>query len=258
MRGAVRTMKIPYRVPVTVPRETTLVEAAERMEQAGVGSLLVVDGDQLVGIVTDRDLALRAVARRMPYDGRIDAVMTTGVVTVPATADREKVLRIFRGHAIRRLPVIDGGRVIGLVALDDLVADASVADLPTLAAAVSEEIRHPHHEAGLPLPAAVARPPAPQVGRWQARVGDKLIIHTHVLNQPSRDGEILGVHSPAGDPPFLVRWSSDGRVSFVYPGPDAEIRHFAATDGTGTTSTTSGLSGTGAAHAPHPVAVPHQ
>jgi CBS domain-containing protein len=219
------SMKIPYHVPVTVPRETTVVDAAERMDAEGVGSLLVTDGDQLVGIVTDRDLALRAIGRRMPYDGRIDAVMTCGVVTVPATAGREEIVRTFSEHSVRRLPLVDDGKIVGLITVDDLIADAAPADLAGLAATVGEEVRHPHHEAGLPMPAADARPPAPRVGRWQARVGDKLVIHTHTASQPVREGEIVEVHSPAGEPPFLVRWSNDGRVTFVYPGPDAKIQH---------------------------------
>lgn len=218
-------MKIPYHVPVAVPRETTVTDAAERMGREGVGSLLVTDNGQLVGIVTDRDLALRAIGRRMPYDGRIDAVMTCGVVTVPATAGREEVVRTFQEHTVRRLPVVDGGKIVGMVALDDLVATATSADLAGLAATVGEEVRHPHHEAGLPVPAAAAFPPAPRLGRLQARVGDQLVVHGHSANQPNRDGEIIGVHTTAGDPPFLVRWSSDGRVTFVYPGPDAKIRH---------------------------------
>jgi CBS-domain-containing membrane protein len=216
-------MTVSYQAPVTVAPNMIISDAAALMERAGIGSLLVVDGDRLVGIVTDRDLVLRGVARRVPHDGRIDDVMTMGVVTAPVTATREDVVRAFETHTIRRLPLTDDGRVVGLVTLDDLLADAAPADLPHLAALVRDEVRRPHHEAGLPLPTRPARAPGP--GRRQARIGDQIVVHRHVLGEPDRDGEILEVHNPAGDPPFRVRWADTGRVTFFYPGPDAEIRH---------------------------------
>jgi len=223
-------MTVTYQKPVTVSPESTIAHAAALMDRAGVGSLLVVDGDELVGIVTDRDLALRAVSRRVPPDGRIDSVMTTGVVTLPATAERDEVVRAFQAHAVRRLPLVDGARVVGLVTLDDLLVDAVPAELPRVAALVREEVRHPHHEAGLPVPTHLPGRPANRAAgtgrrRGQANVGDQIVIHRHTLGEPDRDGEVLETHSPAGDPPFRVRWADTGKVTFFYPGPDAEIRH---------------------------------
>jgi CBS-domain-containing membrane protein len=222
-------MTVIYQIPVTVPPDLSLADAAALMDRAGIGSLLVVDDGALLGIVTDRDLALRAVARRVPHDGRIDSVMTTGVLTLPVTAERDEVVRAFQAHTVRRLPLMDGARVVGLVTLDDLLVDATAAELPHLAALVADEVRRPHHEAGLPVR---AHPPTPQApvthagrGRGQARVGDQIVIHRHAVGEPDRDGEIVEVHAPAGDPPFRVRWSDTGKVTFFYPGPDAEIRH---------------------------------
>ncbi|OHV32289.1 MULTISPECIES: DUF1918 domain-containing protein [Pseudofrankia] len=222
-------MTVTYQLPVTVSPDMSLAEAAGLMDRAGVGSLLVVDRDVLVGIVTDRDLVLRAVARRVPHDSRIDGVMTTGVVALPATAERDEVVRAFQTHAVRRLPLMDGARVVGLVTLDDLLIDASPAELPRLAALVRQEVRHPHHEAGLPVlvhaPTRPAHAVGAEPGRRQARVGDQIVIHRHAVGEPDRDGEILEVRPPAGDPPFRVRWADTGKVTFFYPGPDAEVRH---------------------------------
>jgi CBS domain-containing protein len=78
-------MTVTYRTPVIVAPEMNLADAAALMDRAGTGSLLVADDEELLGIVTDRDLVLRAVARRVPHDGRIDSVMTTGVLTLPVT-----------------------------------------------------------------------------------------------------------------------------------------------------------------------------
>jgi CBS-domain-containing membrane protein len=219
-------MTVTYHAPVAVPPDVSLSRAAELMDRAGVGSLLVVEDGELVGIVTDRDLVLRAVARRVPHDGRIDAVMTTGVVTAPATAERDEIVRIFQAHTIRRLPMMDGARVVGVVSVDDLLIDASPAELPHLVALLLDEVRSPHHEAGLPVPAhASTRASGTEPGRGRALVGDQIIVHRHGVGQPDRDGEIVEVRSPAGDPPFRVRWADTGRVTFFYPGPDAEVRH---------------------------------
>jgi hypothetical protein len=222
-------MSVAYQQPVTVSPDTTIAHAAVVMERAGVGSLLVVDDELLVGIVTDRDLTLRAIGRRVPPDGRIDSVMTTGVVTLPVTAGRDEVVRAFQASMIRRLPLTDGTRVVGLVTVDDLFADAVPAEFPRLAALVRAEIRHPHHEAELPVPVHLPARPAPPAAarpqRGQASVGDQIIIHRHSLGEPDRDGEILETHSLAGEPPYRVRWADTGKVTFFFPGPDAEVHH---------------------------------
>ncbi|ADP80520.1 DUF1918 domain-containing protein [Pseudofrankia inefficax] len=224
-------MTIPYQVPVTVSPATTLADAARLMDRAGVGALLVLDGERLVGIVTDRDLVLRAVARGMPRDARVDAVMTSGVVTLPVTAERAEVVRAFQTHSVRRLPLVAGAEVVGLISLDDLLAEAVPEDLRGIGALVVNEAHHPRHEAGLPVPAAKAerkaRTARTEPGPGQARVGDQIVVHRHTQDEPDRDGEVVEVSGPFGNPPFRVRWSDDGKVTFFYPGSDAEIRHLA-------------------------------
>ena len=63
----------------------------------------------------------------------------------------------------------------------------------------------------------------------EAHVGDRLVVKGHYVNEPVRDGEILEVHGPDGEPPYLVRWD-DGHVSLVFPGPDAHVEHFDRND----------------------------
>jgi CBS domain-containing protein len=107
--------------PVTIAPGATVAEAAERMDREVVGALVVVEGDQPVGIVTDRDLVVRALARRLPNDARIDSVMTTELVTLPADADIRDVLAAFYSHRFRRLPLVEDGRMAGMVTVDDLM-----------------------------------------------------------------------------------------------------------------------------------------
>ncbi|MFE0700642.1 DUF1918 domain-containing protein [Streptomyces sp. NPDC058872] len=63
-------------------------------------------------------------------------------------------------------------------------------------------------------------------GLW-ARVGDRLIVGGATVGDEGRDGEVVGLHHADGTPPFDVRWSDTGRVTLVFPGPDARVQHFA-------------------------------
>jgi Domain of unknown function (DUF1918) len=68
----------------------------------------------------------------------------------------------------------------------------------------------------------------------QAEVGDRLVVKGHFNHETVRDGEILEVHGPDGEPPFTVRWE-DGHVSLVIPGPDAHVEHFDRNDAVAST-----------------------
>ncbi len=68
-------------------------------------------------------------------------------------------------------------------------------------------------------------PEKPRAGLW-ARVGDRLIVGGATVGDEGRDGEIVGLHHSDGTPPFDVRWSDTGRVTEVFPGPDARVQHF--------------------------------
>ncbi|TWV56756.1 CBS domain-containing protein [Streptomyces misionensis] len=115
-----RVMSAP---PVTVAPDASLAEATRRMAEAAVGSLLVVDDGALCGIVTDRDLALRGLGEGRPLGSRVDAVMSPRVVTLDAGDEIHAAYRAFRRTGVRRLPVLDGGRPVGVLTLDDLLLD---------------------------------------------------------------------------------------------------------------------------------------
>lgn len=128
----------------------TVRQAATTMEQGGVGALAVVEGDRLVGIVTDRDLACRVVATGGPPDGRVDSVMSSPVVTVDADADLHEAFAVFRTHAVRRLAVVQDGRFVGMVTVDDLLIDLA-SDLSDLSRPVTGEVLFPQHAAETPV-----------------------------------------------------------------------------------------------------------
>ncbi len=132
-----------WREPVTIGVSDTIEAAARLLARAGVGSLVVVDGDRPVGVVTDRDLVVRALARGIGPDGRVDGVMTMGVVALDADDDVEELYAVFGRHAIRRVPVVHRDRVVGMISLDDaLVSTAS--QLAVLSGVLSTQIDYPH------------------------------------------------------------------------------------------------------------------
>jgi CBS domain-containing protein len=123
------------------------------MDLMAVGALVVVETDgRPVGIVTDRDLVVRAMARGLSPHARVDTVMSTDLVTMPPDADLREAFRIFDEHAIRRLPLVAGDRLVGMLTIDDLVVDA-VADLVRLVRPVTGQVLFGHPE---PSPPAVA------------------------------------------------------------------------------------------------------
>ena len=116
------------------------------MDRGNVGALVVLDEGRLVGIVTDRDIVRRGVAQQLPPDARIDAVMTSAVVTLDADADVRAALPIFRTHAYRRLPLVSDGRVVGVLAVDDLLIDL-ISDLGDVLRPITGEVIFGHHDA---------------------------------------------------------------------------------------------------------------
>jgi len=107
----------------TAAPDTTAEVLCETMAEKNVGSLVVVEDDRPVGMVTDRDLLLRVYAEMIdPTQVTAGEMMTGDPVTVGADADVLVASTLMRRHEVRRLPVVDDeGRIAGIVALDDIV-----------------------------------------------------------------------------------------------------------------------------------------
>ncbi|MEV5082284.1 CBS domain-containing protein [Streptomyces sp. NPDC056159] len=105
---------------VCVPPHVSLVEVSRRMAECAVGSVLVVENGALRGIVTDRDLAVRGMGGGLGTEARVEAVMSRRVATIEAADDLQLAYRSFRRTGVRRLPVLDSGRVVGVLTIDDL------------------------------------------------------------------------------------------------------------------------------------------
>jgi CBS domain-containing protein len=135
---------------VTVSRDTSIADAAQLMNDQGIGALVVVENERIAGIVTDRDIVVRCVARRMAADGRIDSIMTTPVVTLPYDAELRVCFDVFRSNAVRRLPLVDDGKLAGMLTVDDLFIDVA-ADLADLVRPVTGETIFGYREQAAPL-----------------------------------------------------------------------------------------------------------
>jgi CBS domain-containing protein len=119
-RGRVTVRGLVGRPPVTLPPTATAREAADLMKSFDIGNVVVVDGDQVVGIVTDRDLALRVVATGGTGQEPVGQVASPSPVVIAAESTIDAAARMMAMHAVRRLPVVEEGRIVGVVSLGDL------------------------------------------------------------------------------------------------------------------------------------------
>lgn len=107
--------------PVTVPPETSLAEAGDLMRQHGIGDVLVVHEGRLRGLVTDRDIVVRAVAAQKDMtDTAVADICSTNLVTIGPGDDADAAVGLMRQHSVRRIPVVDGDHPIGMVSIGDL------------------------------------------------------------------------------------------------------------------------------------------
>ena len=112
------------RDPITLPPSTSLVDAAKTMRDMSIGIVVVADGEGLIGIVTDRDIVVRALADGCdPHTTTLMDISSRELTTVSPDEPIEAAVRLIREQAIRRLPVVSEGRVVGIVSLGDLALE---------------------------------------------------------------------------------------------------------------------------------------
>ncbi|OZM58055.1 CBS domain-containing protein [Lottiidibacillus patelloidae] len=105
---------------VSISSEATIQEAASLMSQHNVGSIPVVDGGQIKGIITDRDITLRSTSQGLPATTSVSQVMSSNLVTGTPDMDIHEAANIMAQQQIRRLPVVENNQIVGMVALGDL------------------------------------------------------------------------------------------------------------------------------------------
>src|SRR5258705_2553685 len=109
----------------TASPSQSLTEAARLMKLEDVGSIPVVDGPRVVGVLTDRDIVVRAVAEgRNPQTMQVGEIASPNVVTVRPDDDLDDALRLMAQHQVRRLPVVEDGHLVGVLAQADVAHEA--------------------------------------------------------------------------------------------------------------------------------------
>lgn len=131
-----------YRRPrlVALSPDTPVLDAVRAIESNQIGAVIVQRKGRVAGIVTDRDLAVRVIGRGLnPETTKLSEVMTTPVWTLSVEESQTEAVRVMKKRNIRRIPLLEDGRLAGLVTLDDLLLDEA-APLDELAAVIEAQI----------------------------------------------------------------------------------------------------------------------
>lgn len=122
MTTTVRDIMMPQ--PTTLPKTASVLEAARAMRDSHIGDVLVNDNEKIYGILTDRDIVIRAVAEGKDFDRiKVEDICSHDLTTLEPDDSIEKAVQLMRQHAIRRLPVVENGRPIGIVSIGDLALE---------------------------------------------------------------------------------------------------------------------------------------
>jgi CBS domain-containing protein len=125
--------------PTSVSSEEMVVEAARKMLSEDVGSLPVIEGDELVGMVTDRDLVLQVVAKDLdPHKVAISDICSENPVTAEPDEPLDDALQRMASQQVRRLPVVTGGKLVGILAQADIARTSRPESTGRLVEEISE------------------------------------------------------------------------------------------------------------------------
>jgi CBS domain-containing protein len=123
--------------PVVLGKDVPIMEAARLMRDQGIGDVIVVEGETAEGIVTDRDIVIRGVAEGAdPSTTRLGQVISSELVSVAPDDPVETAMKLMRERAVRRLPVVEGGKPVGVVSIGDLAVER---DADSVLGDISEE-----------------------------------------------------------------------------------------------------------------------
>jgi CBS domain-containing protein len=128
-----RILKDKGRSVSTTPPTTTLMEVVNRLAKDKIGAVVICDGDQVKGIISERDI-VRILASLGPqvFNEPVQSYMTKDVVTCSERDSVNRLMEIMTSHRFRHMPVVEGGRLVGIVSIGDVVKQRiAIADLET-------------------------------------------------------------------------------------------------------------------------------
>jgi CBS domain-containing protein len=143
----------------TASPDTTLEEIASMMRDEDTGAIPVVDEDELLGIITDRDIVIRCLAQgRAPAEVQVHEILSEELEVIEPDADVEEAARIMGRRQIRRLPVVENGRLVGMVSLGDIAVKSSEEEAGDTLEEVSHGVKPKRRQAsGRKQPSPAAR-----------------------------------------------------------------------------------------------------
>jgi CBS domain-containing protein len=107
--------------PRSIGASASVVEAARLMREEHIGSLPITEDDELVGMITDRDITMRVVAEAAdPQKTSVEEIYSRELISVEPDKDLEEALQLMASYQVRRLPVVENGRLVGIVAQADV------------------------------------------------------------------------------------------------------------------------------------------
>jgi CBS domain-containing protein len=126
--------------PTSCSVEASVVDAAKTMAREDVGPIPVVEGIRLVGIITDRDIVVRVVAEgRDPHSTSVGDVASSDLATVSPDEDLDRALQLLAERQVRRLPVVDGETLVGVVAQADIARQGDDRETGQVVEQISED-----------------------------------------------------------------------------------------------------------------------
>lgn len=96
-----------------------IFEVAVKMKEENVGAIPIVDQEKLVGMITDRDIVVRCIAEKRPASSKVEDIMSHDLITISPEATSRDAIQLMAQHQIRRLPVVEGEKLVGMVSLGD-------------------------------------------------------------------------------------------------------------------------------------------
>jgi CBS domain-containing protein len=114
---------------ITLGSEDTIKEAASLMSKKNIGSLIVVENDLIVGIVTERDI-MKHISQTNCLDSKVEEIMIPSVITIDSNASLEEAADSMFQHKIKKLPVTENGKLVGILSATEIIANADCIDEP--------------------------------------------------------------------------------------------------------------------------------
>jgi CBS domain-containing protein len=110
--------------PVTVPAKTPIADVARTMRDSDIGDVIVLDDGDICGIVTDRDVTIRGIAEgRDPNSTPVKQICSQELISITPDDGVDRAVQLMREKAVRRIPVIEGGKPVGIVSIGDLAME---------------------------------------------------------------------------------------------------------------------------------------